>query len=206
MPDHAPSPEEHRPPPVAYEKANTELGMSPARHRRGSPGDVIRYGVGTSRFGPLLIAATERGICSVSLGHPRERLILELEGEFPRAVLREAPEAFAPWLEVIVDHLADPCPGLDLPVDLTGTEFQIRVWRALREIPDGETRSYRQVAESIGRPSAARAVAHACATNKVALIVPCHRVVREDGRPSGYRWGIEVKRELLRRERKQKHR
>ena len=162
----------------------------------------IRYARSATPFGFLLVAATVQGLCSVSLGESEERLMGELVRDFPHADLIEDPEQLASYLIGIEEHLQGFRPDLDLPVDLVGTEFQMRVWRALQEIPFGSTRSYREVAESIGRPTAARAVARACASNRVALVVPCHRVVRQGGDPGGYRWGIEVKRGLLERERK----
>lgn len=186
---------------AVYEKAPRALGMSPATYRRGAPGVTIRYATADTRFGPLLVAATGQGICFVGLASSEKRLAEELAREFPRAARREAADALAPWTEAILAHLHGS-PRLDVPTDLSGTEFQRRVWRALREIPYGRTRSYREVAESLGRPEAARAVARACASNRAALVVPCHRVVRSDGGLGGYRWGTGIKRALLAQEEK----
>lgn len=185
---------------AVYEKADSGLGMTPGAYRRGGEGMTIRHQVGGTEFGDLIVAATERGICFVSLGESEGGLIEALRREYPRAALRPADGALASWVQAIRDHLAGRRPGLDLPTDLTGTEFQRRVWRALQEIPYGETRSYKEVAGSIGRPTAARAVARACATNPVPLVVPCHRVVRSSGELGGYGLGVELKERLLERE------
>ncbi|HKG93089.1 MAG TPA: bifunctional DNA-binding transcriptional regulator/O6-methylguanine-DNA methyltransferase Ada [Gemmatimonadaceae bacterium] len=184
-----------------YAAADAGLGMTPAAYRHGGRGVQLRYAVSNTAFGWLLVAATARGVCAVSLGDSAEGLEAELRGEFPRAEVERDDDAGAPWVAAIVEHLDGLTERPALPLDLAGTEFQMRVWRALREIPFASTRSYASVAEAIGQPGAARAVARACATNRVALVVPCHRVVREDGAPSGYRWGAERKRRLLEHER-----
>ncbi|HEX5832056.1 MAG TPA: bifunctional DNA-binding transcriptional regulator/O6-methylguanine-DNA methyltransferase Ada [Gemmatimonadaceae bacterium] len=186
---------------AVYEKAGAGLGMSPAAYRRGGAGVRIRYALSPTRLGCLLVAATERGVCAVSLADSVEQLEAALRREFPNADLARDDGALAEWMAAIVEHVEGVRPRLTVPTDLEGTEFQLRVWRALQEIPYGSTRSYREVADAIGQPSAARAVARACATNRVALVVPCHRVVREDGSISGYRWGAERKRRLLDEER-----
>lgn len=183
-----------------YAAAGAGLGMTPAAYRRGGLGVRIRYGVAPTTFGQLLVAATDKGICAVSLGDSPDELEGGLRREFPRADLERADDALAGWVRAIVAHLEGTDTALAVPTDLHGTEFQMRVWRALREIPYGDTRSYSEVARAIGQPSAVRAVAHACATNRVALVVPCHRVVREGGALGGYRWGLDRKRRLLRRE------
>ena len=187
---------------AVYEKADAALGMSPATYRQGAPGVVIGYAQADTAFGHLLVAATERGICFVALSDSRDQLIVDLQEEFPKAHLKEADDALQPWVQAITEHLTGSSVNLELPTDLAGTDFQARVWRALKEIPYGETRSYGEVAQAVGKPSAARAVARACATNRAALVVPCHRVVRESGELGGYRWGLEVKRDLLEQERR----
>lgn len=183
-----------------YDKADAGLGMSPASYRKGGMGATIRYGTARTPLGTLLVAGTERGICSVAMGDGRDVLVESLLQEYPRAELRSDADAVSPWLGAIVEHLEGGRSLSDLPLDVAATEFQRRVWQALRDIPRGETRSYGEVAEAVGRPGAARAVAGACAANPVALIVPCHRVVRADGSPGGYRWGLERKKRLLDRE------
>ncbi|HEX6536969.1 MAG TPA: bifunctional DNA-binding transcriptional regulator/O6-methylguanine-DNA methyltransferase Ada [Gemmatimonadaceae bacterium] len=180
-----------------YAAAGAGLGMTPAAYRRGGVGVRIRYAVAHTALGVLLVAATDRGVCAVSLGDSADELESGLTREFPRADLERADAALASWVRPIIAHLEGADAGLELPLELVGTDFQMRVWRALQEIPAGSTRSYSQVAEAIGRPGAARAVARACASNRVALVVPCHRVVREGGALGGYRWGIERKRRLL---------
>jgi AraC family transcriptional regulator of adaptative response/methylated-DNA-[protein]-cysteine methyltransferase len=186
---------------AVYEKAGAGLGMSPAAYRRGGEGATIRYALARTRLGWLLLAATERGVCAVSLGDSPDELEAGLGREFPRARIGRADGALAEWTDAVVEHIEGTRASLSLPTDLAGTDFQLRVWRALQEIPYGSTRTYAEVATAIGQPSAARAVARACATNRVALVVPCHRVVREGGAVSGYRWGAERKRLLLERER-----
>lgn len=180
-----------------YAAADAGLGMTPAAYRRGGDGVRIRYAVARTALGALLVAATDRGVCAVSLGDSPGELESGLRREFPRAELERADAALTAWVHPIVAHLEGTNADLERPVELHGTDFQMRVWRALREIPAGSTRSYSEVAESIGRPGAARAVARACASNRVALVVPCHRVVREGGELGGYRWGIDRKRRLL---------
>jgi AraC family transcriptional regulator of adaptative response/methylated-DNA-[protein]-cysteine methyltransferase len=173
--------------------------MSPGTYQRGGAGARITYTVADSPLGPLLVAATERGLCALKFGDG-PALVDELRAELPRATLVADGEAVAPYVQAVCSYLAGRPASLDLPLDVPGTAFQQRVWAALRAIPYGETRSYQEVARSIGEPSAVRAVARACATNPVALVVPCHRVVRADGGLSGYRWGLARKRALLERE------
>jgi AraC family transcriptional regulator of adaptative response/methylated-DNA-[protein]-cysteine methyltransferase len=184
-----------------YEQAGRNLGMTPATYRRGGQGAHIRSAVVGTPFGRLLVAATERGVCAVMLGDSDEALEAALAVEYPNATVERSPAGIGAWVEAIVRHLEGTEPRLDVPVDVRGTAFQWRVWKALQEIPYGSTRSYREVAAAIGAPSAVRAVAGACARNRVALVVPCHRVVRDDGAPSGYRWGRERKQRLLEQER-----
>lgn len=183
-----------------YERAATALGMTPATYGRGGRGATIRYAVVPSPLGQLLVAATDRGICRISLGDGASSLERDLRAEFPAATITPDAGKLAGWVAAIVRHLEGREPHLDLPLDIRATAFQQRVWAELKKIPYGATRSYRDVARAIHQPSATRAVARACATNPVALAIPCHRVVREDGELGGFRWGIERKRRLLERE------
>jgi AraC family transcriptional regulator, regulatory protein of adaptative response / methylated-DNA-[protein]-cysteine methyltransferase len=183
-----------------YERAVPRLGMSPRRYRAGGTGESIRYAVVPSPLGRVLVGATERGVCAVSLGDSAAELVHRLDEEFPHARLIEDASALRGWTSQVIEHLAGRLPTLDLPLDIRATAFQWRVWMALRSIPPGETRTYAQVAASIGRPGSARAVARACATNPVALTVPCHRVVPVAGGVGGYRWGAGRKEALLARE------
>lgn len=184
-----------------YQQAAAGLGMSPGAYRRGARGMAIRFTTADSPHGRLLVAGTERGVCAVSLGNTDDALEADLRREFPGARLERDDAEMVPWVSAILGELQGQSPNPDVPLDLQGTAFQMRVWNALREIPRGETRSYSQVAAAIGQPSAARAVAGACAGNRAALVVPCHRVVRTDGVPGGYRWGPDLKQALLQRER-----
>jgi AraC family transcriptional regulator of adaptative response/methylated-DNA-[protein]-cysteine methyltransferase len=181
----------------AYGEATAHLGMTPAAYRSGGPATTITYSIVPCPLGYLLVAATPNGLCAVRLGDTAQALADTLTGEFPAASVQPDDGHLTPWLASIQDYLTGAQPHLDLPLDVRATAFQRRVWQALQAIPYGSTRSYREVAEAIGQPTAARAVARACATNPVALVVPCHRVVREDGSLSGYRWGIERKETLL---------
>jgi AraC family transcriptional regulator of adaptative response/methylated-DNA-[protein]-cysteine methyltransferase len=183
-----------------YEKADRQLGMTPATYGRGGKGMRIAYGLAQSSLGRVLIAATERGISAVYLGDDDKALEAALHEEYPAAETRRYDAALGPWLRAVLKVVEGRQPAADLPLDVLATAFQWRVWQALREIPSGETRSYREVAAAIGEPTAARAVARACATNRISVVIPCHRVVASDGRTSGYRWGQERKKELLRRE------
>ena len=190
-----------------YERAPGQLGMTPTTYQRGGLGMHITYTIVDSALGRLLVAATEKGICSVCIGDDDAQLEATLRQEYPRAEIRSdgedtSEEGLHAWVETLVRHLDGQQPHFDLPVDVQATAFQWRVWQELRAIPYGATRSYSQVAQSIGRPKATRAVARACATNPIAIIVPCHRVVREDGHMGGYRWGIERKEQLLAQEAK----
>ena len=162
----------------------------------------IRYAVAATSLGQLLVAAGERGLCAVSLGDTAAELEAELRRQFPHDDVRHAAEELSGWTTAVQRHLQGTGPRLDLPLELVGTAFQRLVWRALQDIPYGSTRSYTELAAAIGRPTAVRAVASACAANRLAVLVPCHRVVREDGTLSGYRWGIERKRMLIEAERK----
>ncbi len=183
-----------------YAAAPVALGMAPAAYRDGGTGEAIRFAVGESSLGAVLVAATAKGVCAVFLGDDPDALARALQDRFPRADLRAADPAFDAWVAKVVALVEKPAGTLDLPLDLRGTAFQVRVWEALTRIPAGATATYTEVAERIGRPTAARAVAQACGANPVAVAIPCHRVVRTDESLSGYRWGIERKAALLARE------
>jgi AraC family transcriptional regulator of adaptative response/methylated-DNA-[protein]-cysteine methyltransferase len=185
-----------------YEAADDMLGMVPSRYRAGGKGEAIRFAFGGSSLGVVLVAATERGVCAILLGSHEDELARDLEARFPKAALSLAEPAFSEWVARIVAMVDHPAQNqaLDLPLDIRGTVFQRRVWEVLRSIPAGETRSYRAVAAQLGSPAAMRAVAGACAANALAVAVPCHRVVAANGALAGYRWGVERKRELLKRE------
>jgi len=185
-----------------YEKSDAQLGMTPATYRRGGRGMNIAYTIAPCALGRVLVAATERGISAVYLGERDSDLAAALRKEYPHAEIRCVSGERSKWVRAIVRHLAGTNPRLDLPTDVVATAFQRRVWEALRSIPPGETRTYSEVARSIGQPSAIRAVARACATNPAAIVVPCHRVVRTDGTLGGYRWGLERKQSMLERERR----
>jgi AraC family transcriptional regulator of adaptative response/methylated-DNA-[protein]-cysteine methyltransferase len=183
-----------------YERAPSHLGMTPATYRRGGAGMRIHYTIASSPLGRLLVGATDRGISALYLGESDARLEAALQKEYPRAEIRRDRNGMEGWVEQILAHLRGHAPQLDLPTDVQATAFQRRVWEELRRIPYGKTRTYGEVARAIGRPTAIRAVARACATNPVSVVVPCHRVVREDGKLAGYRWGLERKRALLEHE------
>jgi AraC family transcriptional regulator of adaptative response/methylated-DNA-[protein]-cysteine methyltransferase len=183
-----------------YTQAPARLGMTPTTYRKGGKGMDIMYTTTTSPLGCLLIGATERGLCTVRLGDSAADLEQTLRREFPAAGIQRDDAALRPWVDALVRYLDGRQLQIDLPLDVQATAFQSRVYEALRAIPYGSTRSYSQVAQAVGQPTAARAVAHACATNPVALVIPCHRVVREDGSLGGYRWGVERKRSLLKQE------
>src|SRR5579863_2593135 len=185
----------------AYEAAGNGLGMTPGARRSGGKGETIRYTIVSTWLGWALVAATGRGICMTALGDDRAALEADLRRRFPQATLEPADAALAGWAERVVRFVTRPSEQLDLPLDIKGTAFQAQVWRALQKIPLGHTASYSEIAATLGRPKAVRAVAQACAGNKLAVLVPCHRVVRRDGDLAGYRWGIERKEALLARER-----
>jgi AraC family transcriptional regulator of adaptative response/methylated-DNA-[protein]-cysteine methyltransferase len=177
--------------------------MPPGAFARGAPGEQLHFTTAQTRFGRLLLAATARGVCAVEFGADDEALERSLQRQFPRATLTRAGDSpeLKGWLTALEDHLAGRRPHPDLPLDVRTTAFRHRVYRALQTIGRGETRSYAEVAQAVGRPRAARAVARACATNPVAVLIPCHRVLRGDGSLAGYRWGLERKRALLEAER-----
>jgi AraC family transcriptional regulator of adaptative response/methylated-DNA-[protein]-cysteine methyltransferase len=176
--------------------------MTPSAFKAGGPRERIRFALGECSLGSILVAATERGICAISLGKEPEGLLQELQRQFPRAKLVGADAQFEAWVAQVVALVEEPAKRHHLPLDIRGTAFQERVWQALRRVPAGKQLSYRELAERIGSPNAVRAVANACGQNRVAVAIPCHRVVRTDGSLSGYRWGVERKRTLLEREAK----
>jgi AraC family transcriptional regulator of adaptative response/methylated-DNA-[protein]-cysteine methyltransferase len=186
-----------------YEDVQGRLGMTPATYRRGGRGMKVGYTVTRSPLGALLVAATARGVAAVSLGDSEAALESALRAEYPEAEIRRDDAGLQRWVSLVLDHIAGTAPRADLPLDVLATAFQHRVWQELRAIPRGQTRSYSEVARQLGRPAAARAVARACASNRVALIVPCHRVVEKGGELGGYRWGVDRKRALLAAEREE---
>ncbi len=181
-----------------YERSDDLLGMTPAAYRRGGAGVEIRYSIAETSVGHVLVATTDRGVCAVELGATNADVERALRTDFPNAQIERSDSAHHSWVRGVVGRIENPrSRASDIPLDLAGTAFQQRVWKALREIPVGEKRSYREVAAAIGRPRAVRAVARACGTNRLAVVVPCHRVVREDGSLAGYKWGVARKRRLL---------
>jgi AraC family transcriptional regulator of adaptative response/methylated-DNA-[protein]-cysteine methyltransferase len=184
-----------------YERSARSLGMTPAAYRRGGAGMRITYTIVNSPFGKLLVGATDRGVCEVALGDSDEQLTRALKADFPRAEIARGDDAHREWVEEIVGNIGGGNVGLDVPLDVRGTAFQQQVWALLRNIPPGRTRSYGEIARELGNPQATRAVARACASNHLAIVIPCHRVVRNDGTVGGYKWGVDRKRMLLERER-----
>jgi AraC family transcriptional regulator of adaptative response/methylated-DNA-[protein]-cysteine methyltransferase len=180
-----------------YEQAAGNLGMSPTRFRERGLHETIRFATAPCELGLLLVAATERGVCSVMLGDRADTLEKLLRQQFRAAQILPDKTGMAEQVKAVLAAMTDHPAAADIPLDVRATAFQARVWQALREIPRGETRSYAQLAEAIGQPTAVRAVARACATNPVAIAVPCHRVIGSDGSLTGYRWGVERKRKLL---------
>lgn len=183
-----------------YEASNAMLGMTPSNFRKGGSREELRFAVGEASLGSILVASSAKGIAAILLGDDPEALVRDLQDRFPNAALIGADTAYEAIVARVVGFVEAPNVGLDLPLDVRGTAFQQRVWQALREIPAGQTLSYTDVAKRIGAPSATRAVAGACAANKLAIAIPCHRVVRNDGALSGYAWGVERKRAILDRE------
>ena len=186
-----------------YEKADAMLGMTPTRYRNGGADTVIRFAVGESSLGPILVAASDKGVCAILMDDDPDALVRDLQDRFSKARLVGADDDFEATVAKVVGLVEAPRLGLDLPLDVRGTAFQQRVWRALTELQAGSTASYADVARAIGEPKAVRAVAQACGANALAVAIPCHRVVRNDGALSGYRWGVERKRALLAREAEQ---
>ncbi len=189
-----------------YERVDTRLGMTPVEYRAGGKDVSISYVSVDSPLGRMMIGATDRGLCFVQFASGDGPLLRMLRAEYPAAKLQPMqepyPDEFAQWMNALTEHLNGQRPRLDLPLDLQATAFQMKVWQYLQSIPYGSVRSYAEVAAGLGRPKAARAVARACATNRVALVIPCHRVIRGTGELAGYRWGIELKRVLLDTERR----
>ena len=183
-----------------YETADDALGMTPGAYRRRGVGVTVHYTIVPVSLGLLLVAVTERGICGVSLGDSEESLVAALRAELPAAELVRASDARDRLVDAVVAHVEGEARGDELPLDVRATAFQWQVWRALQRIPEGATRTYQEIARELGQPSAARAVARACASNRVAILIPCHRVVRGDGGLGGYRWGVARKAALLARE------
>jgi AraC family transcriptional regulator of adaptative response/methylated-DNA-[protein]-cysteine methyltransferase len=187
-----------------YERAPSQLGMTPATFRKGGEGMKVAYATTESPLGRLLVAATERGICRVGLADSDRMLEETLREEFPRATLTRDDAALRAWVDAVMDELRGKAPAAELPLDVRATAFQWRVWQELRRIPRGATRSYAEIARAVGRPGASRAVGQACNRNPVALVIPCHRVVASNGSLGGYRWGVERKKRLLEAERREK--
>jgi AraC family transcriptional regulator, regulatory protein of adaptative response / methylated-DNA-[protein]-cysteine methyltransferase len=183
-----------------YESMGVRLGMTPSTVKRGGAGAAIRFAVGQASLGAVLVAATNKGVCAILLGDDAHALVRELQDRFPRAEFEGGDAEFERMVAQVVGLVEAPGERLDLPLDIRGTAFQQRVWAALRAIPPGKTATYKEIARAIGRPTAVRAVAQACAANPLAVAIPCHRVVRTDGDLSGYRWGVERKRTLIARE------
>jgi AraC family transcriptional regulator, regulatory protein of adaptative response / methylated-DNA-[protein]-cysteine methyltransferase len=183
-----------------YEKSTELLGMTPTRYKRGAPDLRLRVAVTRSFLGLTLVAATDQGICFIAFGDSPRTLLEHLRRRFPNAQLDQDDPGFAHWVAKVTAFIETPTQCMDLPLDIQGTAFQQRVWKALQEIPPGTTRSYTQVAAAIGKPKAVRAVARACASNRIAVAIPCHRVIRSDGDLGGYRWGLARKQVLLQRE------
>jgi AraC family transcriptional regulator of adaptative response/methylated-DNA-[protein]-cysteine methyltransferase len=183
-----------------YETSNEVLGMTPSNYRAGGASTEIRFAVGECSLGSILVAASVRGICTILLGDDPDALVRALQDQFPQASLIGADASFEQLVSRVVGFVEAPAIGLELPLDVRGTAFQQRVWQALRKIPAGSTASYSDIAKRIGSPRSVRAVAQACGANVLAVAIPCHRVVRNDGALSGYRWGVERKRTLLERE------
>ncbi len=184
-----------------YEKPEALLGMTPAVYRKGAPGVRVRSAIARSELGWLMVAASAKGICMIEFGANRRELEQRLRQRLPKAVLEPADDELDCWLQRLVDYLRLPEGSLDLPLDVQGTAFQQQVWQLLQTIPAGQTLTYAQVAERMGRPDSVRAVAGAIASNKLAVAIPCHRVIGSDGKLRGYRWGLERKQALLQRER-----
>jgi len=184
-----------------YERSNAQLGMTPATYQKGGKGMKIEYTIAKSPLGKVLVAATERGVSAVYLGDAQGKLVAELHEEYPNAEISPATGSAQRWVREIVQRIEGKPAQVELPLDLQATAFRRRVWQELQRIPRGTTRTYSQVAQAMGQPKAVRAVARACATNPVSIVVPCHRVIRGDGNLAGYRWGLSRKEKLLASER-----
>lgn len=188
-----------------YGQVTGELGMRLSAHCSGGAGETISYAVRSTTLGSLLMAATERGVCMVDFGDDAASLVEHLTGEYPNAVIEQASEAgrelLDAWMAALDEHVINGAPCPELPLDIRGTAFQVKVWRFLMQVTPGEVVSYRDIASRIGKPRAVRAVGSACGANRLAVLVPCHRALRSDGSPGGYRWGLDRKRVLLEHER-----
>jgi len=183
-----------------YAQSKQTLGMTPTEFRSGGNRTTIRFAVSECSLGSVLVAMSGKGVCAISLGENREALLRDLQDQFPKAELIGGDKNFERTVARIIGFIEAPNIGLDLPLEIRGTAFQQKVWRALREIPPGSTVSYTEIASRLGVPKSVRAVSRACASNRIAVAIPCHRVVRHNGNLAGYRWGIERKRTLLQRE------
>ena len=183
-----------------YEKSRNMLGMTPTQYRTGGANEDIRFAVGQSSLGAILVASSDKGVASILIGDDPDGLVRDLQDRFPKARLVGGDKEYESMVARVVSFVEAPGIGLNLPLDVRGTVFQRRVWQALQDIPVGQTASYSEIAHSIGAPKSVRAVASACAANNIAVAIPCHRVVRHDGASSGYAWGVERKRELVARE------
>ena len=184
-----------------YERSDAQLGMTPSAYQKGGKGMKLNYTIAKSKLGKVLVAATDRGVSAVYLGGAENALLAELREEYPQAEISAAAKTYQGWVREIVEQIDGRSAGRELPLDVQGTAFQRLVWRELQRIPRGTTRTYTEIAKSLGRPKAVRAVASACARNPVSVVVPCHRVIRGDGNLAGYRWGIARKQQLLASER-----
>lgn len=185
-----------------YETARAVLGMTPTRYRAGGADEELRFAVGQSSLGAILVASSAKGVASILIGDDPDALVRDLQDRFPKARLVGGDADYEALVARVVGFVEQPALGLDLPLDVRGTAFQQRVWQALRDIPAGATATYAEIAQAIGAPKSTRAVAGACAANAIAVAIPCHRVIRNDGALSGYRWGVERKRTLIEREAK----
>ncbi len=183
-----------------YEESTSRLGMRPKQYRDGGRDVRIRFAVGECSLGTVLVAATDKGVCAIDFGSDADSLLKQLQDRFPHAELVGGDAEFETLIATVIGYLEMPRGDLDLPLDIRGTAFQHKVWAALRAIPAGQTASYSDIARAIGKPSAVRAVAQACSANRIAVAIPCHRVIRTDGNLAGYRWGVDRKRELISRE------
>ncbi|MEX0586803.1 MAG: methylated-DNA--[protein]-cysteine S-methyltransferase, partial [Pirellulales bacterium] len=186
-----------------YASSTEQLGMTPTAFRNGGRGETLRFAVGECSLGSVLVAASDKGICAILLGDDPDALARDLQDRFPLARFIDPDSTFDCCVAAAIGLVEQPALGLDLPLDIRGTAFQVRVWQELRKIPPGQTATYTQIAHRLGQPRAARATARACAANRLAIAIPCHRVIRTDASLSGYRWGVERKAELLRREQAQ---
>jgi AraC family transcriptional regulator of adaptative response/methylated-DNA-[protein]-cysteine methyltransferase len=183
-----------------YEKSKNMLGMTPTQYRSGGANEDLRFAVGQSSLGAILVASSDKGVASILIGDDPDELVRDLQDRFPKARLLGGDKEYESMIAWVVSFVEAPRIGLNLPLDVRGTAFQRRVWQALQAIPVGQSSSYSEIARSIGAPKSVRAVASACAANRIAVAIPCHRVVRNDGALSGYAWGVERKRELIARE------